>query len=27
VLCGCTVAPAFSFAGFEMAPPDWEPPA
>ena len=27
VLCGCTVAPAFSFAGFEMAPPGWEPPA
>ena len=27
VLCGCTVAPAFSFAGFELAPPDWEPPA
>ena len=27
VLCGCTVAPAFSFAGFELAPSDWEPPA
>lgn len=26
VLCGCTVAPAFRFAGFEMAPPDWTPP-
>ena len=25
VLCGCTVAPAFDFAGFEMAPPGWEP--
>ena len=24
-LVGCTVAPAFSFAGFEMAPPDWSP--
>ena len=24
-LCGCTVAPAFEFAGFEMAPPDWRP--
>jgi len=24
-LVGCTVAPAFSFAGFEMAPPDWAP--
>ena len=24
-LCGCTVAPAFSFEGFEMAPPDWRP--
>ncbi|MEQ8816775.1 MAG: cupin domain-containing protein [Thalassobaculum sp.] len=24
-LCGCTVAPAFEFAGFEMAPPGWEP--
>lgn len=24
-LVGCTVAPAFEFAGFEMAPPDWEP--
>lgn len=25
VLCGCTVSPAFDFAGFEMAPPGWEP--
>ena len=25
-LVGCTVAPAFDFAGFEMAPPGWEPP-
>ena len=25
-LVGCTVAPAFDFAGFEMAPPDWRPP-
>ncbi len=24
-LVGCTVAPAFEFAGFEMAPPDWRP--
>ncbi|HEX9944383.1 MAG TPA: cupin domain-containing protein [Thermoanaerobaculia bacterium] len=24
-LAGCTVAPAFEFAGFEMAPPGWEP--
>ena len=24
-LVGCAVAPAFSFAGFEMAPPDWRP--
>ncbi len=24
-LVGCTVAPAFDFAGFEMAPPDWRP--
>lgn len=24
-LVGCTVAPAFDFAGFEMAPPEWEP--
>lgn len=24
-LCGCTVAPAFEFDGFEMAPPDWRP--
>jgi predicted cupin superfamily sugar epimerase len=24
-LVGCTVAPAFAFAGFEMAPPGWSP--
>jgi len=24
-LMGCTVAPAFTFEGFEMAPPDWAP--
>jgi predicted cupin superfamily sugar epimerase len=24
-LAGCTVAPAFSFAGFELAPPGWAP--
>jgi predicted cupin superfamily sugar epimerase len=24
-LVGCTVAPAFEFSGFEMAPPGWEP--
>jgi len=24
-LVGCTVAPAFLFEGFEMAPPDWQP--
>jgi len=24
-LCGCTVAPGFSFDMFEMAPPDWRP--
>lgn len=24
-LVGCTVAPGFEFAGFEMAPPGWEP--
>ena len=24
-LVGCTVAPAFMFEGFEMAPPDWRP--
>jgi predicted cupin superfamily sugar epimerase len=24
-LVGCTVAPAFDFEGFELAPPDWEP--
>lgn len=25
-LVGCIVAPAFRFEGFELAPPDWEPP-
>jgi predicted cupin superfamily sugar epimerase len=25
VLVGCTVAPGFDFAGFEMAPPEWSP--
>ena len=25
-LVGCTVAPAFDFAGFELAPPGWSPP-
>lgn len=24
-LVGCTVAPAFEFTGFELAPPGWEP--
>jgi predicted cupin superfamily sugar epimerase len=24
-LVGCTVAPAFEFEGFEMAPPNWRP--
>lgn len=24
-LCTCVVAPAFSFAGFELAPPGWQP--
>lgn len=24
-LAGCTVAPAFEFASFEMAPAGWEP--
>ncbi len=24
-LVGCTVAPAFEFEGFELAPPDWSP--
>ncbi len=24
-LAGCTVAPAFAFSGFEMAPPGWRP--
>lgn len=27
VLVGCTVAPAFEFARFELAPADWEPGA
>ena len=26
-LVGCTVAPGFEFAGFELAPPDWRPAA
>jgi predicted cupin superfamily sugar epimerase len=25
-LVGCTVAPGFSFTGFELAPADWSPP-
>jgi predicted cupin superfamily sugar epimerase len=25
-LCSCVVAPAFSFGGFELAPPGWVPP-
>jgi predicted cupin superfamily sugar epimerase len=25
-LVGCIVTPAFEFAGFELAPADWEPP-
>jgi predicted cupin superfamily sugar epimerase len=25
-LVGCTVSPAFDFAGFELAPPGWRPP-
>ncbi|MDB5315043.1 MAG: cupin [Rhodospirillales bacterium] len=25
-LVGCTVSPAFEFAGFEMARPEWAPP-
>lgn len=25
-LVTCTVAPAFTFAGFELAPPGWSPP-
>jgi uncharacterized protein len=25
-LVGCIVSPAFDFAGFELAPDDWEPP-
>ena len=24
-LCGCTVAPAFDFRAFELAPPGWSP--
>jgi predicted cupin superfamily sugar epimerase len=24
-LCGCVVAPAFRFAGLDLAPPGWEP--
>jgi uncharacterized protein len=24
-LTGCTVAPGFSFKGFELAPTDWSP--
>ncbi|RMF38628.1 MAG: cupin domain-containing protein [Alphaproteobacteria bacterium] len=27
VLVGCTVSPAFEFAGFELAPPGWSPQA
>ena len=26
-LAGATVSPAFTFEGFELAPPGWEPPA
>ncbi len=26
-LVGCTVSPGFDFSAFEMAPPDWQPPA
>lgn len=26
VLVGCIVMPAFTFDGFELAPPGWEPP-
>ena len=26
-LVGCTVSPAFEFAGFELAPDGWSPPA
>ena len=26
-LVGCIVSPAFAFAGFELAPEGWEPPA
>jgi hypothetical protein len=25
-LVGCTVSPAFTFDGFELAPPGWSPP-
>jgi len=24
-LIGCTVAPPFNYADFELAPPDWKP--
>jgi predicted cupin superfamily sugar epimerase len=24
-LVGCTVSPGFEYAGFELAPPDWQP--
>ncbi len=26
-LVGCGVAPGFTFSGFELAPPGWQPPA
>jgi predicted cupin superfamily sugar epimerase len=26
-LVGCTVAPGFDFAAFELAAPDWQPAA
>jgi predicted cupin superfamily sugar epimerase len=26
-LAGCTVSPGFTFEGFDLAPPDWSPPA
>ncbi len=26
-LVGCTVSPGFEYSGFELAPPDWNPPA
>jgi len=25
VLVGCTVSPAFTFDGFDLAPPGWDP--